>query len=210
MPSPLQSQLVVLSGPAGSGKTTLAESVLRRRPDLVHRALTATTRAPRPGEVDGEDYLFLSHEQFAEGVRSARFVEHKLFNGHFYGCPRDTLEEALRRPGLTLLVIEVDGAESIRFFFPNAAYVFLAPPSQKALRERLTRRGTETGDQLEGRLLIARQEMARLAEYDLLIVNNDLEVAVADLEAALQVIARSRIVGGEAEAWEQGGYEGWR
>ena len=210
MSLPNQGHLVLISGPAGSGKSTLAEIVLQREAGKVRRAVTATTRAPRPGEVDGVDYYFLTYDQFIEDLRANRFVEYKHFNGNFYGCPTDSLSQALQRPGITLLVIEVDGAESIRFFYPNASYIYIISPSPASLRERLSGRGTESEEQIEGRLTIAKQEMKRLAEYDFLIVNSDLETAVTDLQNTLMVISRSIIVGGEAEAWENGAYEDWK
>lgn len=203
-------QLAVLSGPAGSGKTTLANEVLRRMgPDRVRRAVTATTRPPRAGEVDGVDYHFLDRATFAAGIAENRFVEFTEFNGHFYGCPRIALEASIERGGLTLLVIEVDGAESIRFFFPRASFIFVVPPTPEELRRRLSGRGTESAAAVHQRLGIARRELARLAEYDYLVVNADLGRAVADLEAVLRVISHSRIFGGEAEAWERGAFADW-
>ena len=204
-----RSQLVVLSGPAGSGKTTLAEQYRVRFPNI-RRVVTATTRSPRMGERDGEDYYFLTRDDFEAGVRSNRFVEFTQFNGQYYGTPRDALDRAMAGDGAVLLVIEVDGAESIRFFFPDAVFVFVVPPGPGLLRRRLEGRGTESPQEVDRRLDIARRELARLEEYDFLVVNNDLDQAISDLDAILRVTRRSRIVGGEAAAWEAGEFSDWK
>jgi len=196
--------LVVLSGPAGSGKTSLAERVLAADPGIV-RAVTATTRSPRPGEVDGRDYFFLSPEAFRAGLAAGRFAEHAEFNGRFYGTPRDALEARLAEGRTVLLVIEVKGAAQIREAFPRAASVFVLPPSPAVLRARLEGRGTESREDIERRLAIAGAEVARAAEYDYLLVNGDLDCAAAELRELLRVLARHRVRGDETERWRAGG-----
>jgi len=232
MPGQLTSggTLVVVSGPSGSGKTSIVEELIRHRETLrdkaasavgghtdqivvksgeVRRAVTATTRSPRPGEVDGQDYHFLTREAFEAGIADGAFIEFTEFNGNLYGTPRRKLEENLARGGVVLLVIDVDGAESIRFFFPNAIFVFVLPPTPEILRERLIGRGTNTEADVGGRLAIARREISRITEYDFLIVNADLRLAVLDLAAVIRVVRRSRVTTDAQANWEAGLFADW-
>ena len=222
--------LVVVSGPSGSGKTSLVEELIRHRAALrdkatnvlgggtnlfiaksgeVRRAVTATTRPPRPGEEDGRDYHFLTRAAFEAGIADGAFIEFTEFNGNLYGTPRRKLEENLARGGVVLLVIDVDGAESLRFFFPDAIFIFVLPPTPDILRERLRGRGTNTEADVEGRLAIARREVSRITEYDFLIVNADLRMAVLDLAAVIRVVRRSRVNRDAQGNWEQGLFADW-
>jgi len=225
--------LVVVSGPSGSGKTSIVEELIRHREafrvntaaalttghttqiikgikaDDIRRAITATTRSPRPEEVDGQDYHFLTRKEFETGIAEGAFIEFTEFNGNLYGTPRRKLEENLARGGVVLLVIDVDGAESLRFFFPNAIFVFVLPPTPAILRERLIGRGTNTEADVEGRLEIARREISRITEYDFLIVNADLRLAVLDLAAVIRVVRRSRVTTDAQANWEKGLFANW-
>ncbi len=201
--------LVVISGPAGSGKTTLVEHLIRTNPGDARRAVTATTRPPRPGEVDGRDYHFLSRDEFGRLVEEGEFLEYTVFNNNYYGTPRRALESSLARGGVVLLVIEVDGAESVKFFFPNAIFIFIIPPTPAELRRRLEGRGTESQADVEKRLAIARAEMERLGEYDFLIVNDNIGTATKDLAAVIRAVDRSLVFGGEMESWERGQFANW-
>jgi len=202
--------LAVVSGPAGSGKTTLAERLIRLHPDgCVRRAVTATTRKPRPGEVDGKDYHFLSESEFLRMIDAGEFIEHTRFNNNYYGTPRRLLEENVSRGGVVLLVIEVEGAESIRSFFPEAVFIFILPPTPAELRGRLEGRGTETREDVENRLAIACGETRRVDEYDFLIINDNPETAAMDFSAVLRAVKRSLICGDELLQWEQGVFKDW-
>ena len=201
--------LVVVSGPAGSGKTTLVGNLIRNNPGNVRRAITATTRRPRPGETNGCDYHFLAEEEFKSLVDDGQFLEYTVFNNNYYGTPRQSLEKDIAKGGVVLLVIEVDGAESIKFFFPNAIFVFIIPPTPEELRRRLESRGTESAAEIENRLAIARGEMLRIGEYDFLIINGSLGTATHDLAAVIRAVDRSLIFGGELENWENGMFADW-
>lgn len=174
-----RSRLLVLSGPSGVGKTTVAAGLLRD--PRFGRAVTATTRAPRPGERHGRDYLFLSREAFLEGVAAGRFLEHAEVHGHLYGTPRASVEQVLATGRICLLVIDVQGAATLRERGTDARFVFLAPPSPEELERRLRSRGSEDEATVERRLAQARIELARQGEYDTVVLNEDLEQAIGDI-----------------------------
>ncbi len=205
-----EGMLAVVSGPAGSGKTTLVQKLIRLNPDgNVRRAITATTRKPRPGERDGEDYHFLSEDEFLRMIEEGDFLEYTKFNNNYYGTPRKLLEENVARGGVVLLVIEVDGAESIKFFFPDAIFIFIIPPTPAELRRRLEGRGTESPEDVENRLAIARQEMQRIGEYDFLIINDNPDTATLDFAAVIRAVERSFVFGDELEKWDRGVFKDW-
>lgn len=202
--------LAVISGPAGGGKTTLVQSLIRNDDEgRIRRAMTATTRQPRPGEVDGIDYYFLTRDEFQRMIEAGEFFEYTEFNGNYYGTPRRLLTENLAKGGVVVLIIEVDGAESIKFFFPNAIFIFIIPPTPDELRSRLIERGTESDADVANRLSIARREMQRIDEYDFLVINDDLHTATLDLAAIIRTSERSMIFGGELESWETGNFKDW-
>ena len=201
--------LVVLSGPAGSGKSSLVENLIATNPGKARRAITATTRPPRPGEVNGVDYYFLSQEEFQRMIDDGQFLEYTEFNKNLYGTPRHSLETDIAKGGVVILVIEVDGAESIKFFFPEAIFIFIIPPTPGELRKRLEKRGTESREDIENRLAIARQEMQRISEYDFLIINDNFDTATHDLAAVIRAVDRSLIFGNELEHWEMGEFANW-
>jgi guanylate kinase len=201
--------LVVLSGPAGSGKSSLVTNLIERNPGKARRAITATTRAPRPGEKDGVDYYFLARDEFNRMIDDGEFLEYTEFNNNLYGTPKRPLETELSKGGVVILVIEVDGAESIKFFHPDAIFIFIIPPTPGELRRRLEGRGTESPQDVECRLEIARREMQRIGEYDFLIINDNFDIATRDLAAVIRAVERSLIFGNELEHWEKGEYANW-
>ena len=170
--------VLVVTGPSGVGKGTLIKRLLERVPDLT-LSVSATTRGPRPGEKDGCDYHFLSEEEFEKRLLRNEFLEHAMYAGNHYGTPRSEIERA--SDGL-VLEIEVEGARQVRERLPEALQVFIAPPSPQALRERLIGRGTDSEEQMERRLARADEELAAQSEFKHVVVNDDLDRAVAELE----------------------------
>ena len=179
--------MLVITGPSGVGKGTLIRSLQERVAGL-ELSVSATTRAPRPGEVDGRHYWFLSDEEFDARLRAGEFLEHARYAGHRYGTLRSEVERPTARPdpddgeiaGL-VLEIELEGARQVRRALPEAVQVFIAPPSLEALRSRLVGRGADAPAQIADRLAVARRELAARDEFRHVIVNDRLEEAVDEL-----------------------------
>jgi guanylate kinase len=163
----------------------LIRSVLEQHPD-VELSVSATTRPPRPGEVDGVDYHFLTEEEFARRVAAGEFVEHADYAGHRYGTLRSELERRTAAGVPVLLEIEVQGARQVRATLPDAVQVFIAPPSLEALRARLIGRGTDDPAKVAERMRVAERELAARNEFSRVIVNDRLEDAVAELLGVLE------------------------
>jgi guanylate kinase len=173
-------KVFVITGPSGVGKGTLIRGLLERMPDL-ELSVSATTRAPRPGEQDGVDYHFLTPEQFAARVAAGDFVEHANYSGNRYGTLRSDLEHRLARGAGVVLEIEVQGARQVRRAMPEAVAVFIAPPSESALRARLVGRGTDSPEQVDQRLRTADHELEAQPEFAHVVVNDRLEQATDEL-----------------------------
>lgn len=174
-------RLTVLAGPTAVGKGTVVQALRLRHPELVV-SVSATTRAPRPGEIDGVHYHFLSDSQFDELVEDGGMLEWARVHGlHRYGTPRRPVEEALALGRSVLLEIDLDGARQVRRSMPEAHFVFLAPPSWDVLVARLLGRGTEDEEERTRRLETAKTELAAESEFDVTVTNDDLDVAVAEL-----------------------------
>jgi guanylate kinase len=182
-------RVFVITGPSGVGKGTLIRSLLQRVPEL-ELSVSATTRAPRAGERDGIDYHFLTDADFDGRVLAGDFVEHASYAGRRYGTLRSELERRLARGVPVVLEIEVQGARQVRETMPEAVQIFIAPPSEEALRARLVGRGTDAPDDVEARLATAREELRARGEFPHVIVNDRLEDAVAELEELVRGAAR--------------------
>jgi guanylate kinase len=167
------------------GKGTLIRSLRDRMPEL-ELAVSATTRRPRPGETHGEDYWFLSDDEFEARVRAGDFVEHAEYSGRRYGTLRSELRTRGSAGRPVLLEIEVQGARQIRSEMPETVQVFIAPPSRDALRARLVGRGTDDPDQIAARLATAEDELAAQGEFTRVVVNDRLEHAVDELESIVR------------------------
>lgn len=177
--------LFVLSAPSGAGKTTVCEALVART-DRVKQAITTTTRPPRAGEADGVDYFFLTEEAFKEKLKRGRFFEHALVYDYYYGSGRDYVETQLEAGYDVILVVDVQGAHSIRKLGVEATFVYLLPPSLSELRHRLEGRKTDRPEVIEKRFARAREELDHYRDYDYCVINDDLETAVADLDAVIR------------------------
>jgi guanylate kinase len=171
--------MVLISGPSGSGKSTICKRI--REDERVVFSVSATTRGKRPGEVDGRDYRFLDKEDFRRRVDAGEFIEFAEVYGNMYGTLRAPMEEALAAGKVYLVEIDVQGALQLKALGVEGIYVFIAPPSFEVLRERLSGRGTESPEVLERRLNKAEDEYRERVKYDHVVVNDNLETAVAEV-----------------------------
>jgi guanylate kinase len=177
---PVPSRLTVLSGPSGVGKGSVVAEIRRKHP-RVWLSVSATTRAPRPGEVEGVQYHFVDRAEFERLVAAGEMLEWAEYAGNLYGTPRAPVEERLAAGTYALLEIELQGARQVRAAMPEAQLVFLAPPSREELARRLVGRGTEDEPAIAARLDVAEVEMAAACEFDVVVVNDTIEHAAEEL-----------------------------
>jgi guanylate kinase len=178
-------KVFVITGPSGVGKGTLIERLLERIPDL-ELSVSATTRPPRAGDVDGRDYHFLTDEEFERRVEAGDFLEHATYSGHRYGTLREEVERRLEQGRSVVLEIEVQGARQVRDAMPEAVQIFIAPPDPKALRNRLEGRGTDSADAIERRLRTAEIELEAQGEFPHVVVNDEVQKAASELEGLVR------------------------
>jgi len=179
-------KVFVITGPSGVGKGTLIERLLEQIPEL-ELSISATTREPRPGEVDGRDYHFLSPEEFRRRLEAGDFLEHAGYSGNHYGTLREEVERRVAKCHSVVLEIEVQGARQVRDALgDDAVLIFIAPPDEAGLRERLEGRGTDSAEDIEQRLRTAEVELAARTEFPLQVVNDDLQKAASDLEGLVR------------------------
>ena len=177
--------LLVLSGPSGAGKGTLYSRLLQEDGDM-HFSVSYTTRAPRPGEVDGKDYYFVTEEAFREMLDKDGFLEHAEVHGHFYGTPREPVIKQLEAGNSVMLDIDAQGALQVMASMPDCVSVFILPPSFAELRRRLEGRGTEKQEDVERRLRNARGEVALKDKYQYLVVNDKVDEAFSRLKTIVE------------------------
>ena len=177
--------LIVFSGPSGCGKGTILKAYQQKENPL-YFSVSATTRSPREGEVDGVHYYFVTKEEFEEKIQSDGMLEYASYVGNYYGTPRQAVEEKRNEGYDVVLEIEVQGALQVKKSCPDATMIFVLPPSLSVLEERLTKRGTESPETIARRLAMAKEEMKKAPLYDYIIVNGELEKAVEDFGAILQ------------------------
>jgi guanylate kinase len=182
----MKGPLIIVSGPSGAGKSTVIARVLERRDLPLRLSVSATTRNPRDHEIDGVHYHFWTPEHFREQIAAGAFLEWAGVHGRFYGTLRAEVKPYLEQGTGVVLDIDVQGAAQVREKCPECVTVFLRPSSMAVLEQRLRGRGTETEEAIQGRLLTAQSELARCAEYQYQVINDDLTTAVARLRDIIQ------------------------
>lgn len=176
--------LLVLSGPSGSGKGTVSQSLMKKRDDIVF-SVSATTRKPRPTEIDGENYFFYDKDKFMNMVEQGEFLEYAFVHANYYGTPKEFVFEQIEKGEIVLLEIDVQGALQIKKNYKEAVFIFLLPPTMDELRNRIEKRGTETQEAINTRFSNAFEELDFVGEYDFFVVNDKVDAAVADIEAII-------------------------
>lgn len=174
----------IISGPSGVGKGTIVKALMQERKDVV-LSVSATTREPRSGEVDGVHYHFIDVERFRALIEEDAFLEYAEYVGNFYGTPKKFVDEAMENGKDVILEIDVQGAMKVKEACPDAVLVFIAPPSLSILKERLVGRGTETQESIDVRTATARNELKLLPKYDYMVINDVVDEAVAEMESIL-------------------------
>ena len=179
----MKNVLMVVSGPSGVGKGTLVKALCKKRSDLVE-SVSCTTRAPRENEVHGREYYFLSKAEFLKRVDEGDFLEYDEHFGNYYGTPKSFVKEQLKEKSV-VLEIDVIGGLNAKKAFPDCTLVMIAPPSLETLKQRLTSRNTESAEEIENRLSRLEFELSKKDEYDCVVINDDLSVALNELERIL-------------------------
>lgn len=186
----LTGKLIAIVGPSGVGKGTIVRSLLQRHPEI-YLSVSATTRPPRTGEVNERDYYFLSQSEFEAAIANNELLEWAKYAGNYYGTPKARITEQIATGKLVLLEIELAGARQIAKTFPDALRIFILPPSLEELERRIRNRGKNSEASIAKRLDIARTEIAAKDEFEVRIVNEDLERAIAEIEAVIFNTSRS-------------------
>ena len=179
----------IISGPSGVGKSTVLKELFKDRDDL-YFSVSATTRTPRPGEVDGVHYHFTDVDQFRKMISEDAFLEYAEYVGNFYGTPKRFVDEAMEQGKDVILDIEVQGALQVKKIYPEGVLIFMVPPNLEELGNRLTKRGTEDKETINKRLRRALEEMELVEEYDYLVINDTVEQATEDM---LTIVAAEKM-----------------
>ena len=180
----MRGKTFIISGPSGVGKSTVLSALLEKRKNL-YFSVSATTRDPRPGELDGIHYHFMDAESFRKWIAMDQFLEYAEYVGNFYGTPMKLVDEAMEQGKDVLLDIEIQGAMQVCAKRPETVRIFIAPPSWKELERRLTARGTDSPEKVQKRLLRAQVELEMARDYDYFVVNDTVENAVNELRAIM-------------------------
>lgn len=177
--------LLIISGPAGTGKGTVCKELLKRNKDIVY-SVSATTRQPRVGEVDGVNYYFVTKEKFESMIENDEFLEYAYVHTNYYGTPKKFVLDQIEKGEIVLLEIDVQGAMQIKKNFSEAVFIFLLPPTMEELKNRIVKRGTETEEDINRRYENAFKELDFVGNYDYFVINDVVEDAVADIEAIIR------------------------
>ena len=198
--------LLVLSGPSGSGKGTVSESLMKNNDDIIF-STSVTTRTPRPGEVNGENYFFATREEFEKMVENDELLEHAFVHTNYYGTPKKFVFDEIEKGEIVLLEIDVQGALQIKEKYKEAVFIFLIPPTMDELRSRLVKRDTETEDEIETRYRNAFKELDFVGEYDYFVINDVIDNAVKDIETIIAAeklrVKRHKNIKKEVQAEEE-------
>ena len=178
--------LIVISGPSGVGKGTVRKALFQREGHDLEYSVSMTTRQPREGEVEGKEYYFVSREEFEKQVKEGNLLEYAEFVGNYYGTPYDKVREKLDQGSEMVLEIEVQGAMQVKRKIPDAVFIFIAPPSYKALKDRLLSRGTEDKKTVNERLAKAHREVELAGEYDYIVINDEVDNAADRIMAIIR------------------------
>ena len=180
----MRGKTFIISGPSGVGKSTVLSALLEKRKNL-YFSVSATTRDPRPGELDGIHYHFMDAESFRKWIAMDQFLEYAEYVGNFYGTPKKYVDEAMEQGRDVILDIEIQGAAQVCAKRPETVRIFIAPPSWKELERRLTARGTDTPEKVQKRLLRAQVELKNASDYNYFVINDTVEDAVRELDAII-------------------------
>ena len=176
--------LLVVSGPSGAGKGTICKALLNKN-DQIKLSVSATTRKPRNGEVDGVNYFFIEKDKFTTMIENGEFLEYAQIYDNFYGTPKAAIMECLEKGQDVILEIEMQGARQIKDVCPDGVFIFVLPPSLEELKNRIVGRGTETAEEIEKRFSCAFDEINKIVDYDYFIVNDDVEKSVKQVESII-------------------------
>ncbi len=179
-------QLVVVSAPSGCGKDTIVAEVLDKMNGNGFLSVSMTTRPMRPGEAEGINYYYVTHEEFQNNINNGEMLEYATYGNNFYGTPVGPVKKLLDKGKTVFLVIEVEGGKNVKKIFPDAIKIFIVPPSLEILEKRLRGRGTDSNDAIEARMSIAKTELERANEYDYIVENDVLDDAVDDVLAIIR------------------------
>lgn len=198
--------LLVLSGPSGSGKGTVSEALMKNNYDIIF-STSVTTRTPRPGEVNGENYFFATREEFEKMVENDELLEHAFVHTNYYGTPKKFVFDEIEKGEIVLLEIDVQGALQVKKKYKEAVFIFLIPPTMDELKSRLVKRDTETEDEIETRYKNAFKELDFVGEYDYFVINDVIDNAVKDIETIIAAeklrVKRHKDIKKEVQAEEE-------